>query len=147
MFEIELHGPRSDPHSLGLMIHLGGIAYLLACDLQRHCCQVDDVGFWIVTDFWMFPLYLGPVCLYCLLRHDAYENSIMLSLTIYILCPPVLFRTCNASAQSLITCFVHKLYTLHGALNIVFNVFLDPSSGGSSASWSTGFIVVLFVWN
>lgn len=86
--------------------------------------DILQVSKWRAHDFRQFLLYTGPVVLNGILKKDAYDNFITLSLAISILVCPTMCKNENYVnyAEKFIILFVRQFQKLYGAECMTHNV-------------------------
>ena len=72
----------------------------ISCDFARKTRSLMEVGRWKATEFRLFLLYTGPVALLDNVDKEIYDNFMLLSVGIHILCHPLFFDRSSNFAKS-----------------------------------------------
>ena len=70
---------------------LESLSSYISCDFARKNRPLVDVNRWKATEFRLFLLYTGPVALLGNVDKEIYDNFMLLSVGIHILCHPCFF--------------------------------------------------------
>lgn len=91
-------------------------------EINRQIRKLELYKIWKATEFRTFLLYTGIVALKNNVKDAVYENFLLLSCAIRILCDDKMCHRYNELAKQLLIQFVHTFKTLYGACYISYNI-------------------------
>ena len=91
-------------------------------DFVRKPRALFEIRMWKATEFRQFLLYTGPVALEGLLPKRLYDNFMLFSVSINLLCSPKLCKSLCDYANQLLVTFVVSFKVLYGNGMLVYNV-------------------------
>ncbi len=83
---------------------------------------LDELERWKATEFRTFLLYTGPIALRGKLSSALYDNFMLLSVAITLLCSPAMYLDYFSYASDLLCVFVENFSTMYGSQHVVYNV-------------------------
>ena len=94
----------------------------IPAEFARKPRSVDEIARWKATEFRLFLLYVGPVALKKIIDPAVYKHFLLLSVSLFCLCSPVLCKSYCTYAGQLLKVFVQHAEQLYGREFLVYNV-------------------------
>lgn len=91
-------------------------------DINRATGRIELYKMWKGTNLRSFLLYLGPICLKGVIAQNVYENFMLLSNAIRILCNPNMCSSFAHLAKKLIEKFIDGFIRIYGKCFVSINV-------------------------
>lgn len=91
-------------------------------DFNRATLKIENYKMFKGKNFRTFLLYLGPICLKNVVAPNVYDNFMLLSCTIRVLCKPQTYQKLAPLAKKLLIQFVQSLIEVYGKCFVSYNV-------------------------
>lgn len=125
LLHIWIKGPlqfRSAPaERKAISSYLMMISKLMPCEFARKPRSLHELERYKATEFRMFLLYTGPLCLIGNVDQNIYKNFLMLSVSIRILSSELISEFVDV-AEKLLSNFVTHYIQIYGERHVVYNV-------------------------